>query len=227
MFARFTASGRRVVVLAQEESLALGHDRIGTEHLLLGLFHEESGAGSVALRSFGPTLADARAAVEAVVGPVEPMVRPHIPFTPRAKSVLELALRESIALEQSWVGSGHVLLGLIAEGEGRGVEVLGRLGISAAEARARALTAIAAAPEVSPAFAASLPNRRGVGRANARARRIAFELSDTRAAKDAAIDVGDLPGATAMRQREKELLAEYTQLVVDLGHHQDPVEPQE
>ncbi|MDT3440957.1 MULTISPECIES: Clp protease N-terminal domain-containing protein [unclassified Pseudofrankia] len=222
MFERFTDSARRAVVLAQEESKALGHDRIGTEHLLLGLVHEEAGPGGVALASFGLTLADARAAVEAVVGVTEPASMTHIPFTPRAKHVLETSLRESLLLSHTYVDSGHLLLGLLAERSGVAAEVLYRVGIDLEEARRRALDAIVAAPaEVAPAPATITPQS-VLAEANMKARRIAAQLNQARAAKDAALDAGDFAGATAMREREKALLAERARLVVSFGPDGQP-----
>ena len=112
MFERFTEGARRTVVLAQEESRLLGHNYIGTEHILLGLLHDES-AGGRALRSMDVSLDDARVQVREIVGPGGEAPVGHIPFTPRAKQVLELSLREALQLGHSYIGTEHILLGVI------------------------------------------------------------------------------------------------------------------
>jgi len=129
MFQRFTDRARRVVVLAQEEARTLGHDFIGTEHLLLGLVDEGHGVAAKALESLGIGLEAVRQRVEDAVPPgtVEPRTG-HIPFTPRAKSVLELSLRESQLLGHRYVGTEHILLGLIRQGDGVAAQVLTALG---------------------------------------------------------------------------------------------------
>jgi ATP-dependent Clp protease ATP-binding subunit ClpA len=112
MFERFTERARHVVVFAQEEARGLGHPHIGTEHLLLGLFREESGVAAVALRSSGLTLEAARDDVVRIAGRGEGAPTGQIPFTPRAKQALELALREAIALQHNYIGTEHILLAL-------------------------------------------------------------------------------------------------------------------
>jgi hypothetical protein len=128
MFERFTNQARRVVVLAQDESRELNHNYIGTEHLVLGLLREQEGAGARALKSADITLGAARREVETRIGRGDQQQSGHIPFTPRAKKSLELALRESLALGQEYIGTGHLLLGLIRKGDCVGVEVLISLG---------------------------------------------------------------------------------------------------
>jgi ATP-dependent Clp protease ATP-binding subunit ClpA len=128
MFERFTNQARRVVVLAQEESRELNHNYIGTEHLVLGLLREAEGTGARALESAGITLEAARREVEARVPRGGEQQTGHIPFTPRAKKSLELSLRESLALGQSYIGTGHLVLGLLRKGDGVGIEVLVGLG---------------------------------------------------------------------------------------------------
>jgi ATP-dependent Clp protease ATP-binding subunit ClpA len=128
MFERFTDKARRVVVLAQEESRRLNHNYIGTEHLLLGLLREPEGVGAKALESVGISLDAARVQVEEFIGKGETSVPGHIPFTPRAKKVLELALRESKQLGHNYIGTEHILLGVLREGEGVAAEVLRKLG---------------------------------------------------------------------------------------------------
>jgi len=128
MFERFTNQARRVVVLAQEEARELNHNYIGTEHLVLGLLHEGKGTGARALESMDITLEAARREVETRIGRGKQEQAGHIPFTPRAKKSLELSLRESLALGQNYIGTGHLLLGLIRKGDGVGIEVLVSLG---------------------------------------------------------------------------------------------------
>ena len=142
MFERFTDRARRVVVLAQEEARMLNHNYIGTEHILLGLIHEGEGVAAKALESLGISLEAVRRQVEEVVGNgravrlrVEEIVGQgqaaptgHIPFTPRAKKVLELSLREALQLGHNYIGTEHILLGLIREGEGVAAQVLQKLG---------------------------------------------------------------------------------------------------
>jgi Clp amino terminal domain, pathogenicity island component len=128
MFERFTDRARRVVVLAQEEAVLLNHDYIGTEHLLLGLAHEGQGVAPTALESLGISLESVRREVEATVGRGKRKPTGHIPFTPRAKKALELSLREAMALGHNYIGTEHILLGLIREGEGVAAQVLVKLG---------------------------------------------------------------------------------------------------
>ena len=124
MFERFTDRARRVVVLAQEEARLLNHNFIGTEHVLLGMIHEGEGIAAQVLESAGISLEAARAKVAAIVGPGSSSPSGHIPFTPRAKKVLEMALREAIHLGDNFIGTEHLLLGLLREGQGVAVEVL-------------------------------------------------------------------------------------------------------
>jgi ATP-dependent Clp protease ATP-binding subunit ClpC len=128
MFERFTDRARRVVVLAQEEARNLNHDYIGTEHILLGLIHEGEGVAAKALESLGISLEAVRQQVEEIIGQGERAPSGHIPFTPRAKKVLELSLRESMQLGHNYIGTEHILLGLIREGEGVAAQVLVKLG---------------------------------------------------------------------------------------------------
>ena len=128
MFERFTDRARRVVVLAQEEARMLNHNYIGTEHLLLGLIHEGDGVAAKALESLGVSLEAVRAQVEEIIGQGQEAPSGHIPFTPRAKTVLELSLRESRQLGHDYIGTEHILLGLLREGEGVAAQVLVRLG---------------------------------------------------------------------------------------------------
>jgi ATP-dependent Clp protease ATP-binding subunit ClpC len=128
MFERFTDRARRVVVLAQEEARMLNHNYIGTEHILLGLIHEGEGVAAKALESMGISLDAVRAQVEEIIGQGQQAPSGHIPFTPRAKKVLELSLREALQLGHNYIGTEHILLGLIREGEGVAAQVLVKLG---------------------------------------------------------------------------------------------------
>jgi ATP-dependent Clp protease ATP-binding subunit ClpA len=128
MFERFTDRARRVVVLAQDEARALNHNYIGTEHVLLGLIHEGEGAGAAALEAMGLSLEEIRRQVEEIIGQGQEAPSGHIPFTPRAKKVLELALREALQFGHNYVGTEHIMLGLIREGEGVASQVLTHMG---------------------------------------------------------------------------------------------------
>jgi ATP-dependent Clp protease ATP-binding subunit ClpC len=128
MFERFTDRARRVVVLAQEEARMLNHNYIGTEHILLGLIHEGEGVAAKALESLGISLDAVRQQVEEIIGQGQQAPSGHIPFTPRAKKVLELSLREALQLGHNYIGTEHILLGLIREGEGVAAQVLIKLG---------------------------------------------------------------------------------------------------
>jgi ATP-dependent Clp protease ATP-binding subunit ClpA len=128
VFERFTDRARRVVVLAQEEARMLDHNYIGTEHLLLGLINEGEGIAAQALEALGISLADARRDIEEIIGRGQGPLPSHIPFTPRAKKVLELALREALQLGHNYIGTEHILLGLVREGEGVAAQVLEKHG---------------------------------------------------------------------------------------------------
>ena len=135
MFERFTDRARRVVVLAQEESRLLDHDYIGTEHILLGLVHEGEGVAARALGSLGISLGAVRSEVEEIIGRGGSAASGHIPFTPRAKKVLELSLREALQLGHNYIGTEHILLGLLREGDGVAAQVLVKLGADLAATR--------------------------------------------------------------------------------------------
>jgi ATP-dependent Clp protease ATP-binding subunit ClpC len=134
MFERFSDRARRVVVQAQDEARALDHDYIGTEHLLLGLVHSE-GLGTKALESLGISQETVRQRVEETVGHGQQAPPGHIPFTPRAKKTLSLALEEAVALGHDYIGTEHILLGLIRESDGVAAHVLSDLGADADGAR--------------------------------------------------------------------------------------------
>ncbi len=135
MFERFTDRARRVVVLAQEEARLLNHNYIGTEHILLGLIHEGEGVAAKALESLGISLEAVRNQVQEIIGQGGSSPSGHIPFTPRAKKVLELSLREALQLGHNYIGTEHILLGLIREGEGVAAQVLVKLGADLSRVR--------------------------------------------------------------------------------------------
>jgi ATP-dependent Clp protease ATP-binding subunit ClpC len=147
MFERFTDQSRRAVVLAQDESRRLNHHYIGTEHLLAGLAREERGAARRALESAGITVEAVRGAIETLVARGERPASGHIPFTPQAKKGLELALREAITLGHNYIGSGHVLLGLISMSDSVAGQVLGELGADIGQLRARVVQETQEHPE--------------------------------------------------------------------------------
>jgi ATP-dependent Clp protease ATP-binding subunit ClpA len=139
MFEKFSDRARRVVVLSQEEARLLNHDYIGTEHILLGLIHEGDGVAAKALESLGIGLEAVRHQVEEIIGQGGSPPGEQIPFTPRAKKVLELSLREAIQLGHNYIGTEHILLGLLREGEGVACQVLVKLGADLPKTRARVL----------------------------------------------------------------------------------------
>ena len=128
MFERFTDRARRVVVEAQEEARTLNHSYMGTEHILLGLIHEGNGTGAKALESLGISLDTVRQQVQEIIGQGQHAPSGRIPFTPQAKKVLELALQESRALGHDYIGTEHILLGLLRQGDGVAGHVLSELG---------------------------------------------------------------------------------------------------
>jgi len=148
MFERFTDRARRVVVLAQEEALGLNHNYIGTEHILLGLIREREGVAAKALESLGISLEAVRAQVEEIIGQGQSAPTGHIPFTPRAKKVLELSLREALQLGHNYIGTEHILLGLIREGEGVAAQVLVKLGADLSRVRQQVIQVLSGAAGV-------------------------------------------------------------------------------
>jgi ATP-dependent Clp protease ATP-binding subunit ClpC len=147
MFERFTERARRVVVLAQEESRLLSHNYIGTEHLLLGLLAEREGVAARALESLNVTRNAAREQVKEIIGPGQQQLHGHIPFTPRAKKILELSLREALTTGSEVIDTQHLLLGLIDEGDGVGAQILQRLGATTQAVREAVARLITAEPE--------------------------------------------------------------------------------
>jgi len=156
MFERFTDQARRVVVLAQEEARILNHNYIGTEHILLGLIHEGEGVAARALESVGISLDAARQQIVEIIGLGQQPPSGHIPFTPRAKRVLELSQPEALEMGDANIGTEHILLGFIREGEGVGAQVLIRLGVNLDQLRQQVFQLLTGhqgteqAPETSP-----------------------------------------------------------------------------
>jgi len=150
MFERFTDRARRVVVLAQEEARMLNHNYIGTEHILLGLIHEGEGVAAKALESLGISLEAVRSQVEEIIGQGQQAPSGHIPFTPRAKKVLELSLREALQLGHNYIGTEHLLLGLVREGEGIAAGVLESLGVNLDKVRHEVIRVLSQSSSAGP-----------------------------------------------------------------------------
>ncbi len=158
MFERFTDRARRVVVLAQQEARMLDHNYVGTEHILLGLIHEGDGVAARALTTLGISLDATRQAVEDIIGRGTQMPSGHIPFTPRSKKVLELSLREALSLGSDHIGTEHILLALIREGDGVGAQILVSAGVDLNRARQQIINLLHQGPEEdAPSPAVSVP----------------------------------------------------------------------
>ena len=147
MFERFTDQARRVVVLAQEEARDLSHGYIGTEHILLGLLAERDGVAAQALTALGVGLDAARHQVQEIIGEGAPQPSGHIPFTPRTKKVLELSLREALTLGHNYIGTEHILLGLVREGDGVAAQVLVKMGADLNRVRQEVIILLHGQPE--------------------------------------------------------------------------------
>jgi ATP-dependent Clp protease ATP-binding subunit ClpA len=203
VFERFTDRARRVIPLAQEEAQRLNHNYIGTEHLLLGLLREGDGVAAKALASLGISLEAVRAQVEELIGQGQSAPTGHIPFTPRAKKVLELSLREALQLGHNYVGTEHILLGLIREGEGVAAQVLARFGADHARLREQVLRLLTGGSEGAAAGTRLVRMTVPVDLVDA-----AEQLAEVRRQKEAAIDEREFDTAAALRDREKQLLAD-------------------
>jgi prophage maintenance system killer protein len=201
MFQRFTDRARRVVVLAEEEARLLRHNSVGTEHILLGLLHEGEGVAARALESLGINRESVRQQVEQLIGEGQQAPGGHILFAPRAKKVLELSLREAMALGHNYVGTEHILLAMLREGDGAAAQALTGLGIGHAQVRERVLGLLAGEREqIDPqAQLADLITA-------------AEQLTQVQQDKEAAFDAGDFEAAAALRDREKQLLADKLRL---------------
>ncbi|EFC82159.1 Clp protease N-terminal domain-containing protein [Parafrankia sp. EUN1f] len=220
MFERFTEGARRVVVLAHEEARALGHEWIRAEHLLIGVARDEDGLGGTVLLSSGVTAGDLRSAVVGLAGRGEARWGGHLAFTPNARDALANAHGAAIQ-HGDFVSSGHILLSLLAEKEGAPAEILSRAGIDVEEI-GRRTAAVTGSPETVPVTARTTSaSDAALAVANQKAQVIAQRLGVATRAKDAALDAGDLAGATAARAEEKELLAERAALIEDLRAPED------
>jgi len=228
MFERFTDRARRVVVLAQEEARMLNHNYIGTEHILLGLVHEGEGVAAKALESLGISLEAVRQQVEEIIGQGEDPPQGHIPFTPRAKTVLELSLREANHLGHNYIGTEHILLGLLREGEGVAAQVLVKLGADLSRVRQQVIQLLHGHQGMEPQAASGGPPRArmpsdlpaGVdalqSRLSAIEQRVGTgpatgdldeQIAQVRRDKESAIDAQDFDQAASLRDRERHLLA--------------------
>jgi Clp amino terminal domain, pathogenicity island component len=228
MFERFTDRARRVVVLAQDEARRLNHNYIGTEHILLGLIHEGEGVAARALQSLGISLEAVRQQIEEIIGRGQQAPSGHIPFTPRAKKVLELSLRESLQLGHTYIGTEHILLGLIHEGDGVAAQVLVRLGADMNRVREQVIELLhghqAEEPVSAPSVAGELRLLPAVKthleaveqRLTAIEQRVGTgpgtsdldeQIAHVRREKESAMDAHDYERAAERRNREKELLA--------------------
>jgi ATP-dependent Clp protease ATP-binding subunit ClpC len=233
MFERFTERARRVVVLAQEEARMLEHGYIGTEHLLLGLVHEGEGVAAKALEAMGISLEGVREQVEAIIGQGQHPPSGHIPFTPRAKRVLELSRRESDQLGHQYIGTEHILLGLVREGEGVAAQVLVTLGANLSSVRQQVIQLLHGYTGDDVAGEGTGPRARRVratatedllARGEPADRRLAAierwvgmrpdvrdlerKIAQLRQDKESAINSQDFEAAAALRDKEQRLLAE-------------------
>ena len=231
MFERFTDRARRVIVLAQEEARMLNHNYIGTEHILLGLIHEGEGVAAKALESLGISLDAVRQQVEEIIGQGQQAPSGHIPFTPRAKKVLELADRETRALGHAYIGTEHILLGLIREGDGVAAQVLVKLGADLNRVRQQVIQLLRGSRDADVPGAGSRRGNRSrarllddaLVRIDSLDRRLAAierwaglrpdldnlaqEIAQVRREKEAAVDRQDFEAAAALRDKETQLLA--------------------
>jgi ATP-dependent Clp protease ATP-binding subunit ClpA len=207
MFQRFTDRARRVVHLAQEEARLLRHNYVGTEHLLLGLLYEGEGIAARALGSLGISLEAVRARVEEIIGRGQTTPSGHIPFTPRAKKVLELSLREALQFGHNYIGTEHLLLGLLREGEGVAAQVLAGFGTDHARVRELVQELLTDVGELAGAETRLVQLSMPAELVDA-----AEQLAEVRRQKQAAFDTGDLDSATTLRDREKQLLADKLRL---------------
>jgi ATP-dependent Clp protease ATP-binding subunit ClpC len=240
MFERFTDRAQRVVVLAQQEARRLNHNHIGTEHILLGIIHEGAGVATASLESLGISLEAVRQQVEGIIGQGLAAPAGAIPYTPRAKKVLELSLREALQLGHNHIGTEHILLGLIREGRGAAAQVLVRLGADLARVREQVIQMLesmqdeymqdeyepgtrragkgSAARKESGLLAEVLSRVESIdSRLAAVEQRVGAgpdvgdldqEIAQARSDKKSAADAEDYEMATALRDRERQLLAE-------------------
>jgi len=229
MFERFTDRARRVVVLAQEEARMLHHNYIGTEHILLGLIHEGEGVAAKTLESLGISLEAVRQQVEEIIGQGQHASSGHIPFTPRAKKVLELSLRESLQLGHNYIGTEHILLAMLREGEGVAAQILVKLGADLNRVRQQVIQLLHGYPGKRPEGSPAGPRERGLppetaARLNEIESRLSAveqragtgpdtgeldrQIEQARRDRQAAVDAQEYERAASLRDREKDLLAQ-------------------
>jgi ATP-dependent Clp protease ATP-binding subunit ClpA len=222
MFERFTDRARRVVVLAQEEARMLNHNYIGTEHLLIGLIREDRGVAGKGLESLGISVDAVRQQVEEMIGMGEQAPSGHVPFTPRAKKVLELSLREALQLGHDYIGPGHIMLGLIREGDGVAAQVLVRLGADLNQVRQQVIQRLHGFQGEDEPGSIRVVQRPGLlSRIDAMERRLSAleqrvgtrldvqeldrEIAQVRRDKEAAIEAQDFENAAVLGDRERQL----------------------
>jgi ATP-dependent Clp protease ATP-binding subunit ClpC len=212
VFEQFTPRARQVVVLAQDEARKLNHNYIGTEHILLGLLREEEGLAARVLGSLAVTVEEVRSQVAQIVGPGDEVTTGQIPFTPRAKKVLELALREATSLKHGYIGTEHVLLGLVRVNEGVAAQILLEFDADAEKVRTEVIRMFSGG-ELPPARP-----RRGLTprerRAAAAEPGLAAELERVRNEKEDAIEAQEFERAAKLREEERKLTHE---LIVAAG----------
>jgi len=205
VFERFTERARQVVVLAQEEARALKHNYIGTEHLLLGLLREEEGLAARVLESLNVSIEEIRAQVARIVGMGDEVTAGQIPFTPRAKKVLELGLREALSLSHNYIGTEHLLLGLVREGEGVAMRILLDFDVDAEKVRNEVIRMLSGPglAQVGPPFEPESPPL---------APEVITEIERVRAEKEEALEQQEFERAAALRDQERRLLVASRQL---------------
>jgi ATP-dependent Clp protease ATP-binding subunit ClpC len=232
MFERFTDRARRVVVLAQEEARMLDHNYIGTEHILLGLIHESEGVAGKALETMGISLDAVRREVTEIIGRGKQPPSGHIPFTPRAKTVLELSLKEALQLGHNHIGTEHILLGLVREGDGVAAQVLVKMGADPNRVRQQVIQLlhgrVSDEPAAGPAAFAEGTMMEDIGRRLAaidgrlaaierhlgieeeplrkELRKLEEEIARVRKQKEAAIEAQDFERSAGLRDTEKLLV---------------------
>jgi hypothetical protein len=194
VFERFDEESRQVVVLAQDEARALKHNYIGTEHILLGLLREEEGLAARVLESLDITVKEVRFQIARIVGQGDEVTTGQIPFTPRAKKVLELALREALSLGHNYIGTEHILLGVVRENEGVAARILLDFGADPETIRDEVIRVLSSpGPPRSPTMTPEVDE----------------EVARIREEKDATIEDGDFERAAMLHERERELVATF------------------
>jgi ATP-dependent Clp protease ATP-binding subunit ClpC len=236
MYERFTDRARRVVALAEDEARRLNHNHIGTEHILLGLIHEDDGVAAQTLESLGVSLGAVRQQVEMIIGQGREAPRGRIPYTPRARKALELSLREALQLGHHHIGTEHILLGLVREGKGAAAQMLVKLGADLNRVRQQVVRLLDAEGAQEPATTPAARRLSVAGgsegkllsevlgrvelidsRLSAVERHVGTgpdvggldqEIAQARRDKESAVGAEDYENAAALRDRERQLLSE-------------------